>query len=133
MNPHGIRLTVDVASWSPVLKEYATLAPAVDRLQTMSTYNGVGQVEWDDDFHAFIDAAPLSAAGIGLGVWSDAKNQWWETAEGAKAKVAAAIASGVPELACFRLIPAASSDETPSVFWWDALKPFVQQEVAVSK
>ena len=28
--PHGIRLTVDVASWSPVLAEYATLAPSVD-------------------------------------------------------------------------------------------------------
>lgn len=38
LNPHGIRLTADVASWSPVLTEYATLAPAVDRLQTMSTY-----------------------------------------------------------------------------------------------
>jgi hypothetical protein len=37
LNPHGIRLTADVASWSPVLREYATLAPAVDRLQTMST------------------------------------------------------------------------------------------------
>jgi len=37
LSPHGIRLTVDVASWSPVLKQYKTLAPAVDRLQTMST------------------------------------------------------------------------------------------------
>lgn len=37
LQPHGIRLTVDVASWSPVLREYAVLAPSVDRLLTMET------------------------------------------------------------------------------------------------
>eukprot|EP00658_Telonema_sp_P-2_P068082 TRINITY_DN5700_c0_g1_i2.p1 TRINITY_DN5700_c0_g1~~TRINITY_DN5700_c0_g1_i2.p1 ORF type:complete len:247 (-),score=21.75 TRINITY_DN5700_c0_g1_i2:78-818(-) len=47
LKPHGIRLTADVASWSPVLTEYATLAPAVDRLQTMSTYNGASLNQWD--------------------------------------------------------------------------------------
>ena len=31
LSPHGIRLTVDVASWSPVLKQYKTLAPAAER------------------------------------------------------------------------------------------------------
>lgn len=131
LNPHGIRLTADVASWSPVLREYATLAPAVDRLQTMSTYNGASLNGWTDGFRAFISATPNRAAGVGLGVWDDSKNQWWETAAGAKAKVTAAIASGVEELACFRLIPAAGAqagEDTPATFWWNALEPFMKEE-----
>ena len=67
LKPHGIRLTADVASWSPVLKEYATLAPALDRLQTMSTYNSDSFLQWDVEFQAFVDAVPRAAAGIGLG------------------------------------------------------------------
>ena len=31
----GVRLTVDVATWSPVLAQFETLAPAVDRLMDM--------------------------------------------------------------------------------------------------
>lgn len=124
LNPHGIRLTADVASWSPVLKQYATLAPAVDRLQTMSTYNDASLAQWNADFHAFVDAIPRSAAGVGLGVWNDSKSQWWETAAGAKAKVAVAIKGGIMELACFRLVPA-PDNESPSSFWWDALAPFI--------
>ena len=121
LNPHGIRLTADVASWSPVLKEYATLAPAVDRLQTMSTYNDASLLQWEVGFHEFVHAIPRSAAGIGLGVWNDSKAQWWETAAGAKAKVAVAVKSGVAELACFRLVPAADNAplgaEAPISFW----------------
>ena len=150
LSPHGIRLTADVASWSPVLRQYATLAPAVDRLQTMSTYNGNGFLAWDVGFREFIRTTPRSAAGIGLGVWNDSKHQWWESATGAKAKVEAAIASGTEELACFRLVPAAAGadtqrywwkatlgpmagasavqTDTPANFWWDALESFMKPE-----
>ena len=38
LNEIGVRLTVDVASWSPVIGAYATLAPSVDRLMCMETY-----------------------------------------------------------------------------------------------
>jgi hypothetical protein len=46
LNPAGVRLTVDVASWSPVLSQFVTLAPAVDRLQNMETYNGDSASQW---------------------------------------------------------------------------------------
>ena len=63
-------------------------------------------------------------------VWNDGKGQWWENATGAKAKVAVAIASGVEELACFRLAPAVPAGgggaDTPAGYWWDALAPFIQ-------
>ena len=83
----------------------------------------------------FVNHTPRYAAGVGLGVWDDSKKQWWETVAGAKAKVAAAIASGVKELACFRLIPTVNSNErnrqrgveTPASYWWDALEPFMKQ------
>lgn len=126
LNPHGIRLTVDVAGWSPVLSEYATLAPAVDRLQDMSTYNGNGLAAWTADYENFITKAPRSAAGVGLGAWTDGKDDWWETAEGANAKVARAKADGIPELAVFRLVPTGNaSTEWPLQFWWPALEAFM--------
>lgn len=129
LQPHGIRLTVDVASWSPVLKEYATLASAVDRMQTMTTYNGANLVAWEGDFNEFLRTTPISKAGVGLGVWDDQKGDWWETAAAAPAKVQHAIASGVHELACFRLVPA--QPETPASYWWDALQPFLKVPQAV--
>ena len=134
LSPHRIRLTADVASWSPVLKEYKTLAPAVDRLQTMSTYNSAGLKPWTESFHEFVDAIPSRSAGVGLGMWNDSKREWWETAAGAKAKVAQAIKTSVVELACFRLVPCPLAEgcshnaaESPISFWWDALAPFVHK------
>ena len=131
LTPHGIRLTADVGSFNPVLKEYAVLASAVDRLQSMSTYDGGSFLQWDIGFRAFVDATPRSIVGIGLGVWDDGEQQWWETATGAKAKVERAVALGVPELACFRLIPSTSDGQlraaaTPADYWWDALELFIQ-------
>ena len=126
LNPHGIRLTVDVASWSPVLREFATLAPAVDRLQNMETYNGDSETQWLRYFNEFVMPVPLRAAGVGLGGWDDSKGGWWETEAGATSKVSHAIKAGVPELAVFRLVPSPEvQPEWPLSFWWDALAPFV--------
>jgi hypothetical protein len=59
----------------------------------MSTYNGDGPAQWKGDFDAFVGAVPRAATGVGLGVWSDGKGQWWEIVEGTRAKVAQAIAA----------------------------------------
>ena len=95
--------------------------------------NGASRLQWELSFKEFIDATPRSAAGVGLGVWNDSKAQWWETAAGAKAKVAQAIESGVEELAAFRLVPCTlaegcehNSAEAPITFWWEALAPFLK-------
>ena len=115
LNPHGIRLTVDVASWSPVLRQFETLAPAVDRLQNMGTYNGGSEAEWLSSFEKFISVTPLCAAGVGLGAWDDAKVPpgWWETPAGARSKVEHAMRAGVSELALFRLLPSAEVSMYP--------------------
>ncbi len=125
LNPYGIRLTVDAASWSPVIGQYKVLAGGVDRVQTMETYNGNSESEWEGYFDAFVDSVPVAAAGVGLGAWTDGSGAWWETPAGAQAKVAKALAAGVPELAVFRLVPTPEVNPAwPLSFWWDALKAF---------
>lgn len=129
LNPHGIRLTVDVASWSPVLDQFAILAPAVDRLQNMETYNGASQLQWEGYFDEFVSKIPVSAAGVGLGAWNvSGAPQWWETSAAAEAKVARSIKAKVPELALFRIVPATAAMpyEWPLPHWWTALEPFIK-------
>ena len=123
LHPRGIRLTVDVASWSPVLREYATLAPSVDRLLTMETYNGDSPSDWLPYLTDFLASTPLEKAGVGLGAWSDGKGAWWETPAGADFKVNASVAANVPELAVFRILPS-TSPPWPLPFWWPALAKF---------
>ena len=127
LQPHGLRLTVDVASWSPVLREYSTLARGVDRLLTMETYNGDSGAQWLGYFHDFLDSTPLPSVGIGLGAWADGKGAWWETPAAAAFKVNASVAAGVPELAVFRIVPSKDvSPEWPLDFWWAALEAFAR-------
>ena len=121
------RLTVDVASWSPVLREYATLARGVDRLLDMSTYNGASEADFETQLDPFLAGAPLAPAGVGLGAWQDAAPAWWSSAAGAAAKVAACVARRVPELALFR-IDVSVTPVWPLEHWWAALAPFLQAE-----
>lgn len=125
----GLRVTADVADWSPVLSEYATLAPAVDRLQDMETYNADSFGDWMSAYVNIINPTiPRAAAGIGLGVWLDNTDNgtWSITPASATQRVAQAIADGVQELAMFRLLPQANP-AWPLDFWWDALLPFMRQ------
>lgn len=125
--PHGIRLTVDVANWSPVLREFSTLAPSVDRLQDMETYNGDSEAEWLTYYAPLQAVQPRAAAGVGLGCWVDGKGAWWETPAGAAAKIAHAIADGMPELALFRLDPSTGGAPWPPAYWWPLLTSFVSR------
>ena len=126
LQPLGARLTVDVASWSPVLREYALLAEGADRLLTMETYNGDSAAQWTPFLAEFLGATPIAKAGVGLGAWSDAKGSWWETPAAAAFKVNSSIAAAAPEVAIFRIVPVPEVDpEWPLAFWWEALAPFV--------
>lgn len=126
LQPLGARLTVDVASWSPVLREYALLAAGVDRLLTMETYNGASAAQWAPTLAEFLASTPIAKAGVGLGAWSDNKGAWWETPAAAAFKVNASVAAAVPEVAVFRIVPVPEVDpEWPLAFWWGALAPFV--------
>jgi hypothetical protein len=128
LQPHGIRLTVDVAQWSPVLSQYGALAEASDRLFSMSTYNAGSAEQWLGILKPFLSATPLAKAGVGLGAWSDGAGAWWETAGAAAFKVNASMAAQVPELAVFRLLPQ-KQPQWPLPFWWPQLERFAQGSV----
>jgi hypothetical protein len=122
LSSRNIRLTVDVADWSPVLSQFATLAPSVDRLQDMETYNGDSEAQWLKYYAPLQAVSPRNKAGVGLGCWNDGKNGWWETPGGAAAKIAHAIKDGMPELALFRLD---TNPAWPEQYWWNALGAFM--------
>lgn len=62
LNAVNARLTVCVADWSPLLSQYATLGPAVDRLLDMETYNAPDQATWTGYFNTFVtDTSPKTA------------------------------------------------------------------------
>ena len=124
--PHNIRLTVDVCSWSPVLSQFAVLAPAVDRLLNMETYNGDSASQWSSYYSEFVKAIPRASAGVGLGAWSDGKSAWWETPAGASFKVNRSVVDGILELAVFRIAPSVEQNPPwPLEWWWAALEQFV--------
>lgn len=127
LNPHGVRVTVAVANWSPVLSQYKVLAAAADRIQNMGLYNLNDMPDWEYVMNEFLSGAPREKLAPGLGCWTDGKTDWWETQAGAEAKVNKSIAEGLSELALFRLLPSPTStaDDWPLAFWWDALRPFL--------
>jgi hypothetical protein len=107
---HGVnvRLTVDVASWSPVLSQFTTLAPSVDRLMDMDTYNAASLDSWLASYGPMGNSdVPRSVAGIGLGCWVDSSTNgtWSVTPASATERIAQCLSDGVPELAMFRLVP----------------------------
>lgn len=129
------RLTVAVAQWSPMLAQYATLAPTVHRLLDMETYNAGSMTGWLDgdgfggDYVKFIDAAmPRDKAGPGLGCWPAKCGTalcWSATEPSGKPRVDRMIADDVPEMALFRLIQIPKANLTwPQDWWWPLLDEF---------
>lgn len=104
LSPHGVRLTVAVANWSPVLREFKTLAGAVDRLLDMETYNAKSYMEWLTYYTPLL-GIPRSQAGVGLGCWLDKSTNgtWSVTNTSAVQRVQRAISDQMLELAMFRL------------------------------
>jgi hypothetical protein len=138
----GVRLTVDVATWSPMIADFATLAPSVDRLMDMETYNGASLSQWQGYYNELInESLDRNIAAVGLGCWVDSSTNgtWAVTAQSAYERVSQAISDNVPELAMFRLLPVTSLSifslsalirigddppQWPEEFWWAALEQY---------
>lgn len=64
LNAAGVRLTICVADWSPVVGDYAVLAPAVDRLLDMETYTAPSWTTWLGYYHNIVrDDVPRAKVG----------------------------------------------------------------------
>jgi hypothetical protein len=125
----GVRLTIDVQDWSPAISEFDILAPVVDRMFDMDTYNADSMLIWLANYYVIVNSEiPRSAVGVGLGCWVDAdtNNTWSVTAASATERVAKAQSDGVVEIGMFRLLPQTGGipSSWPEQFWWDALNPF---------
>ena len=108
LNSIGVRLTVDVATWSPVLRQYSVLAPVVDRMMDMDTYNAKSFKGWMKFYNDIVNTEiPRSVAGVGLGCWVDktVNGTWSVTPESAVERIAQAKSDNVPELAFWVLDP----------------------------
>ena len=72
----GMRLTVSVAQWCPMLKNYTLLAPTADRLFDMETYNANSFDGWlhGDSFGGYylqlLNGTNHSAVAPALGCWN---------------------------------------------------------------
>jgi len=132
----GMRLTIDVAQWSPMLSQYALLAPTVDRMMDMETYNADSMDEWlaggsaGGYYTAFVNAqVPRAANGVGLGCWPAmcGDHLCWSAGEASVApRMQRIAADGVPEVALFRLAGANTAQPWPAPFWWPALAAFLR-------
>merc|ERR1712218_336264 len=75
------RLTICVADWSPVVSQYALLAPAVDRLLDMETYNDKDYATWHK-YYSNIVKNSVPRDKVGIGMYPFAKNGSWAATPG---------------------------------------------------
>ena len=138
LNAAGLRLTADVAAWCAMTKDYALLAPHVDRLLNMEQYNANSLDGWlkgdayGGYYEQFLEAAPVDKVGPGLGIWAAAcgKNAsgaavpcWTTLEESGAPRVDRMIADNVPEMAMFRLMWIGGAHQ-PAAWWWPLLDKF---------
>ena len=141
LNDAGVRLTIDVAQWSPMLSQYAVLAPSVDRLLNMETYNANSLNGWLNGdayggyYEEYKNATLLRSMGVGLGTWPTAKcgnTSCWTTANASvEPRMAVMQRDHVPEVALFRLYGDHSAatppnERWPQEFWWQHLRSFLK-------
>jgi hypothetical protein len=74
-NKEGMRLTVAVAQWATMLNDYKLLAPSVDRILDMETYNADSYKGWlnGDNFGGYYNkllTAGATKVAPGMGCWN---------------------------------------------------------------
>ena len=135
LHASGMRLTADAAGWTPMIKDFSTLAKGFDRLMDMDTYNSASLAKWDVTFGRFAtgaSSAPLSARSVGLGCWADNRSctgcpnitatlPWSLSAQSATDRICAVMNASAPEVSFWVLAGLAPS---PQVFWWPALQRY---------
>ena len=127
-------------TWSPMLSNTKLLAPHVDRVLDMETYNADSMSGWLSGdavggYYSRFVAPPTARAklGPGLGCWPakcGPKNAshlcWSATAASGPPRLARIIADGLPEVALFRIVqvPGRPDLQWPHGWWWPLLAEF---------
>jgi len=121
----GVRLTIDVADWSPMLNDYQLLQDSVDRMLDMETYNGDSYSQWLGWYSNIVNTkVNRTTVGVGLGCWvdHDTNNTWAITEESVVQRLTKISSDGIVELDMFRLLP---SVNWPEPFWWAHLAGWI--------
>lgn len=138
LNAAGMRLTIATATWSPMLSDTALLAPQVDRVLNMETYNADSMSGWLNGdavggYYSKFVAPPTSHSklGPGLGCWPAKCGPtphacWSTTPASGPPRMARIVADGLPEVALFRIIqvPQRPDLQWPEEWWWPLLAKF---------
>lgn len=121
------RLTICVADWSPVLSQYGLLAPAVDRLLDMETYNDKDYVTWRGYYKNIVkDSVPKNKVGIGM--YPFALNGSWAATPGSVTmRMSDITEDGVAEVFVFRFL-FQGAVVWPFPMWWQPLADFLSTE-----
>lgn len=141
LNAAGMRLTIATATWSPMLSDTALLAPQVDRVLNMETYNADSMQGWLEGdavggYYSKFVAPPTdhSKLGPGLGCWpamcgpkAAPHHCWSTTAASGPPRMAKIASDGLPEVALFRIVqvPQRPDLQWPEEWWWPLLAKFV--------
>ena len=130
----GMRLTVSVAQWCPMLKNYTLLAPTADRLFDMETYNANSFDGWlhGDSFGGYylqlLNGTNHSAVAPALGCWNQTcggQPCWTSTQPSVRPRLERMARDGIQEVPMFRLLQRDGVARTPQDWWWPALTEWV--------
>jgi len=136
LNQRGTRLTIDVANWSGLFKDFTLLAPTVDRLMDMETYNSdsfegwIYGDDWGGYYNTFVNpSVPRNKTGVGLGCWPFKCGDhlcWTTTEESGQPRIDRIMADNVPEVCFWHLYGTHShgSDSGPQDWWWPLLEVY---------
>eukprot|EP00759_Apiculatamorpha_spiralis_P011882 PhF_6_TR19040/c0_g1_i2/m.27973 len=141
LNAVGTRLTIDVATWSPMLSQFTLLAPTVDRMMNMETYNANSMQgwltgdNWGGYYTSFVNAhvQPRSACGVGMGAWPATCGTnvpcWSTTSVSGPPRLQRVLQDNVTEIAVWRIVgkqnPSNPNGNTPIGWWWAILAQFL--------
>eukprot|EP00049_Salpingoeca_infusionum_P019440 m.361875 g.361875 ORF g.361875 m.361875 type:complete len:370 (+) comp19954_c0_seq1:71-1180(+) len=125
LNTINVRLTVDVADWSPVLNQYELLAPCVDRLLDMETYNQASWDQWYGYYKNIVKpSVPREQVGIGIFPFAQQNGTWPSTPASVTQRINQIAGDNVPEIFVFRILTS-QSPPWPWTMWWQPLQDFL--------
>jgi len=138
----GVRVTAAVAQWSPMLRQYATLSAAADRLMDMETYTANSMQGWLQGdayggyYEPFVsDCQPRASAAPAIGGWAQmcGTGPCWTSSNASGAqRIDRMIADGILEAAVFRLVQRPPQVVMPQDWWWPLLERFARAPLQLS-
>jgi len=140
---YKLRLSVDVALWSPMIAQFELLSINVDRIYDMDTYVAnsysgwlLGD-DWGGNYSSFVnDKINRSKNGIGLGAWPTEEcgkvTCWSAMPQSGLIRINRIIQDNILDIGIWDIEgPQSNTDNTfcnstPMIWWWPLFELFAQ-------